>query len=76
MDLRTFWLGWRRDIFRLLALCLGAVAVAGLINQGKTRARHRIEDLLGARDPRRGGSHLGFFRYPFDHARGIYKILI
>ena len=46
MDLRTFWLGWRRDIVRVVVLCLVAVAVALLINHGKTRARHGLEGLV------------------------------
>ncbi|HUL02413.1 MAG TPA: hypothetical protein VLV16_04170 [Gemmatimonadales bacterium] len=49
MHLRTFWLGWRRDIVRLAMLCLAAVAVALLINHGRTRAREGIAGLVPGR---------------------------
>jgi putative adhesin len=36
MDVKTFWLGWRKDIFRFTALCLIALAVGLLINHART----------------------------------------
>jgi hypothetical protein len=46
MDMRAFWLGWRRDIIRLVVLCLVAVSVALLINHGKHRAHEGMAGLV------------------------------
>jgi hypothetical protein len=46
MDLNTFWLGWRRDILRLVALCLAALVVGLLINGAVHRAGRGVASLL------------------------------
>jgi hypothetical protein len=46
MDLKAFWLGWRRDIVRFAGLCLVALAVGLLINRAKAGAREHLTDLL------------------------------
>ena len=46
MNARTFWLGWRRDVVRLVVLCLVAASVALLINHARSRARRRLADMV------------------------------
>lgn len=46
MDLKTFWLGWRRDIVRIALVCLAALAVGVFINHAKTGVHHRLAHLL------------------------------
>ncbi len=47
MDLRTFWLGWRRDILRFVGLCAAALLLASVINHATARARRARQDLAG-----------------------------
>jgi DUF4097 and DUF4098 domain-containing protein YvlB len=46
MDPKSFWLGWRRDIVRLVALCLAALAVGVLINHAKAGVHEGLHHLL------------------------------
>lgn len=46
MDLKAFWLGWRRDIVRFVALCLVALAVGLLINGAKAGVHDGLTHLL------------------------------
>lgn len=58
MDAKTIWIGWRRDIFRFLAVCAGALVLGLMINRVVAVTRHRIspdiprgvEGLVGALD--------------------------
>jgi len=47
MDLKTFWLGWRRDILRVAAFCAAALALGVLINHARGRAHRAREQLVG-----------------------------
>jgi hypothetical protein len=46
MDLKTFWLGWRRDIVRFVAVCVAALAVGLLINHAKAGAHQGLTHLF------------------------------
>lgn len=46
MDLKAFWLGWRRDIVRFAGLCLVALVVGLMINRAKAGAREHLTNLL------------------------------
>ena len=46
MDLKAFWLGWRRDIVRFVGLCLAALAVGLLLNHAAAGARHGLTHVL------------------------------
>lgn len=46
MDLKAFWLGWRKDIARFVALCLAALAVGLIINRAKARAGEHLTHML------------------------------
>ena len=46
MDLKAFWLGWRRDIVRFVVFCLVALAVGVFINHAKSGVHHRLAHLL------------------------------
>lgn len=46
MDLKTFWLGWRRDIVRITLVCLTALAVGLFINHAKNGVHHRLAHIL------------------------------
>jgi hypothetical protein len=46
MDLKAFWLDWRRDIVRFVAFCLAALAVGVLINHAKAGVHHGLTHLL------------------------------
>ena len=48
MDLKAFWLGWRKDIARFVALCLAALAVGLIINRAKARAGEHLTHMLPA----------------------------
>ncbi len=47
MDLKTFWLGWRRDIIRFVVLCTVALFVGLAINAAVGRARQAHRDFAG-----------------------------
>ena len=57
MDLKAFWLGWRRDIVRFVALCVTALAVGLLINHAKAGVHEGLTHLLpsGSLDGLTGG---------------------
>ena len=47
MDLKAFWLGWRRDIIRFVALCSAALVLGLVINHLVGRARQARQQLTG-----------------------------
>jgi len=47
MDLKAFWLGWRRDILRFVALCSAALVLGLIINHLVGRARQARQQLTG-----------------------------
>ena len=47
MDLKAFWLGWRRDIIRFVALCSAALMLGLIINGLVGRARQARQRLTG-----------------------------
>jgi hypothetical protein len=46
MDMKTLWLGWRRDLSRLVVLCLIAVSIGVLVNHARASARRSLEGLV------------------------------
>lgn len=46
MELKAFWVGWRRDILRFVTLCLVALAVGLLINHARTGVHHHLHQFL------------------------------
>ena len=46
MDLKAFWIGWRRDIIRFVAVCLAALAVGLIINRAHSRVHEGLTQLL------------------------------
>src|ERR1700688_2776437 len=46
MDPKSFWRGWRRDIVRLVALCLAALTVGVVINHAKAGVHEGLHHLL------------------------------
>jgi len=46
MDLKTFWIGWRRDILRFVAVCLAALAVGLLINHARAGVHDGLTHML------------------------------
>ena len=47
MDLKAFWLGWRRDIIRFVALCSAALVLGLITNHLVGRARQARQQLTG-----------------------------
>jgi Toastrack DUF4097 len=46
MDLKSFWLGWRRDILRIAALCFVALALGLLINHARAGVHRGLRHVL------------------------------
>jgi Toastrack DUF4097 len=46
MNLKSFWLGWRRDILRFVTLCLAALALGLLINHARAGVHDHLHHLL------------------------------